>query len=262
MMKWVGSLTALFTLTLVACGGGGGSSPASTPTQPTTSPAPAPLSIISVGCGRVHPGEYAGLACIAEISDTDAQAHSLDVRADMSIFGRSANAGFTQCPACGGPPWTYDLDVRIPADMTPGVKTFAVWATDSDGHRTDTTASMEVVGPPSQLSISTHCYGPIHLGQALPTTCSVFVEDVNYPQEQRFDVWADLRIFGQPAEVQAVPACSGCSGGPPWGYVIELHIPANITPGVKTFAVWAGTIYAGPNEHRADTTASIEILAQ
>ena len=259
IMKCIGWLTTLFTLTLVACGSGGGSSPSSTPTQPTTSPARAPLTI-SVECGTFHPGQYAGLACTAEISNLNPQAYSFDVRADLSIFGGPADAGFVKCIRCrGGPPWTYELDVRIPANMNPGAKRFAVWATDSDGHRADTTASMEIVGPPSQLSLSTKCFGPVHPGQDLPTACIVSVEDVNYPQERRFDVWADLRIFGQPAEVQAFEACPACSG-PPWAYVIKLHVPASITPGVKTFAVWAGPLYAGPNTHGADTTASIEIV--
>jgi hypothetical protein len=101
--------------------------------------------------------------------------------------------------------------------------------------------------------------GPAHPGQDLPVACIVSVQDVNYPQEGSFDVWADLRIFGQPAEVQAIRACSGCSG-PPWTYNLALHVPANMTPGVKTFAVWATN--ASAKEHRADTTASLEIVAQ
>jgi hypothetical protein len=81
---------------------------------------------------------------------------------------------------------------------------------------------------------------------------------VNYPQERRFDVWADLRIFGQPAEVQAIEACPDCSG--PSYYDITLHVPTSMTPGIKTFAVWAGPLYAGPNAHGADATASISIV--
>jgi hypothetical protein len=40
---------------------------------------------------------------------------------------------------------TFDIDLRIPADMAPGVKTFPVWATDADGRRADTTAAIEIV---------------------------------------------------------------------------------------------------------------------
>jgi hypothetical protein len=246
MMKCVGSLTALFTLALVACGGGRGVSPAS-PTQPTTSPPPAQLSI-SIRCGGpFHPGQYVGLACVAEVSNVSSP---VSVHADMSIFGRPADAGFTPSPGA------YDLDLRVPADMTPGVKTFAVWAIDLEGHRADTSASIEVAGPPSQLNISSRCFGPVHPGQDLPVACIVSVQDVNYPQENSFDVWADLRIFGQPAQVQAIRACSGCSGSP-WAYVVALHVPANMTPGVKTFAVWVG---GSGTEHRADTTASLEVV--
>ena len=53
--------------------------------------------------------------------------------------------GFPKCPACGGPPWTYDIDLRVPADMTPGAKTFPVWVIDGEGHRADTTATIEIV---------------------------------------------------------------------------------------------------------------------
>jgi hypothetical protein len=40
-----------------------------------------------------------------------------------------------------------DLDVRIPKEMTPGVKTFAVWVTDDEGRMGTTTASLQIVAP-------------------------------------------------------------------------------------------------------------------
>ena len=144
MMKCVASLMALFTAALVGCGGG--SSPASTPTQPTTSASPPPAQLgISTRCLEpFHPGQ-SGL-CVAEVWDaTRPQENNFQVGADLRIFGGPANAGFPRCPACGGPPWTWDLDVRIPSDSTPGVKTFAVWATDPAGRRVDTTASLQIV---------------------------------------------------------------------------------------------------------------------
>ena len=49
-----------------------------------------------------------------------------------------------RCPACGGPPWTFDLDLRVPADMATGVKTFAIWATDAEGNLASTTAAIEI----------------------------------------------------------------------------------------------------------------------
>jgi len=37
------------------------------------------------------------------------------------------------------------MDVDIPAGMGPGVYTFPIWATDSQGNRADNTASIEIV---------------------------------------------------------------------------------------------------------------------
>jgi hypothetical protein len=37
------------------------------------------------------------------------------------------------------------MDVDIPADMSPGVKTFPIWAIDVQGSRADATASIEIV---------------------------------------------------------------------------------------------------------------------
>ena len=82
----------------------------------------------------------------------------------------------------------------------------------------------------------------------------MLVADANYPQDTRFGVWADLQVFGGPAEVQGVPI----NGGSP--STIQVHVPATMTPGVKTFAVWASNVYAA-NAHGVDTTASIEIIA-
>jgi hypothetical protein len=93
---------------------------------------------------------YYPLACIAEVYDDDKSGLGLTVKADLHIFGGPADPpfGFPECPACGGQPWTFDIDLHIPADMTPGVKTFAVWVTNSvNGHRADTTATIEVVVP-------------------------------------------------------------------------------------------------------------------
>src|SRR5262249_57118152 len=123
---------------------------------------------------------------------------TVGVYADRSMFGDGAQSGVVKCSACGGPPWTFDLDLRIPANMTPGVKTFAVWAIYADGSRAETTASIELAGPPSQVAVSAKCSGPVHPGQDGPVTSTVFVQDLNYPQEQRFHVRADLRIFAGP----------------------------------------------------------------
>jgi len=62
------------------------------------------------------------------------------------MFGGPAEATGPQCPACGTfPAQTYDLDFQVPADMTPGAKTFPIWVADSYGHRVNSTASIVVV---------------------------------------------------------------------------------------------------------------------
>ena len=65
--------------------------------------------------------------------------------ADLSIFGGLAVASGPPCPACGGPGQVYDLDFTVPADMTPGVKTFPIWVADTYGHRVNSTASITVL---------------------------------------------------------------------------------------------------------------------
>ena len=65
------------------------------------------------------------------------------VYVDRSIFGGAAQRGVVKCTACGSP-WIFDLDISIPANMAPGVKTFAVAAIYRDGSRVETTASIEI----------------------------------------------------------------------------------------------------------------------
>ena len=129
----------------VSCGQPSGPS-VSTPAVIPTSPTPSQLSVSTRCFGPFRSGTYYGLACVAEVSDTTPpRITSYGVQADLRLFGGPAAVRFPQCPACGGPPWTFDIDLRIPADMAPGVKTFPVWATDGDGRRADTTAAIEIV---------------------------------------------------------------------------------------------------------------------
>jgi hypothetical protein len=131
---------------VVSCGKPSGpsvSNPAALPTSPT----PSQLSISTRCFGPLRTGAYYGLACVAQVSETiPPRTTTYAVQADLRIFGGPAEVRFPQCPACGGPPWTFDIDLRIPADTAPGVKTFPVWATDADGRRADTTAAIEIVG--------------------------------------------------------------------------------------------------------------------
>lgn len=150
--SWWLAVLAFSIAFITSCGGRSGPS-ASIPTASPTAPSPSSSQLsISARCGPLPAGAYYGLACVATVSDTNAPSnYSYRVQADLRIFGGSAEApsssfGFPKCPACGGPPWTYDIDLRVPADMTPGVKTFAVWVMDGEGHRADTTATIEIVG--------------------------------------------------------------------------------------------------------------------
>jgi len=85
------------------------------------------------------------LACSLFVQGgSDATSNTNSAFADLHIFGKAVEV-IPRCPACGGPPWTFDMDVDVPADMTPGMKTFPIWATDSLGHTAANTASIEIV---------------------------------------------------------------------------------------------------------------------
>jgi hypothetical protein len=127
----------------VACGGS--APPASpTPAPTVTVPVPTPITISTRCFGPFHPGDYV-LACFVSVEEA-ASPPSSGVRAfaDLRMFGGRAESGIVECVACGPPPRVFDMDVHIPADMPPGAKTFAVWATDAQGRRADTTATFQV----------------------------------------------------------------------------------------------------------------------
>lgn len=113
-----------------------------------TSPGPTatPLSVSTKCLGPFRPGAYVPLACFVLVEDgTNPASTEIRAFADLRMFGGREQSGIVMCPACGGPPRTFDLDLHVPTDMAPGIKTFAVWATDAQGRRADTTASFEVV---------------------------------------------------------------------------------------------------------------------
>ena len=116
------------------------------PTSPTPTPTPTPLGMSTKCLGPFRPGDYSALACFLFVQDaTGPTSTNISTFADLRMFGGPAELAIPKCPACGGPPWTFDLDVHVPADISPGVKTFPIWATDAQGRRTDTTASIEIV---------------------------------------------------------------------------------------------------------------------
>jgi hypothetical protein len=253
---------------LVSCGGPSAPSvvnPAPIPTSQTPPPLPPPPSQLSVSTrcvGPFRPGTYNGVACVAEVSETvPPPTATYHVRADLRIFGGPAEFDLPQCPACGGPPWTFDIDLRIPSDMGPGVKSFPVWVTDAQGRRADTSAAVEIVPmtpapSPSPLTLTTRCFGPFRPGTYYGLACVAEVSQRVPPHAPAYRVRADLRIFGGPAEVE-FPQCPAC-GGPPVTFDIDLRIPSDMAPGVKSFPVWVTD--AGGN--RAETTAAVEIVAR
>lgn len=100
---------------------------------------------VSARCfGPFRPGEQVSLACVVFVQEATGPASTgIGVHADLSQFGGPADALPVKCPACGDP-LTYDLDLRVPADMAPGAKVFAIWATDAQGRRADGSASIEI----------------------------------------------------------------------------------------------------------------------
>lgn len=106
----------------------------------------AALGVSSKCFGPFQPGDHATLACVVFVQEATGPASTnVSVYADLSQFGGPANVPTTKCPACGDPP-TYDVELRVPAAMAPGVKTFPVWAVDTEGRRADGNASIEITG--------------------------------------------------------------------------------------------------------------------
>ena len=123
-----------------------GASQAPLPTTPTSPSTPAALAVSASCLGPFRPGDYAALACFVFVQDAaDPPSTNTSAYADLRVFGGPADLTIPSCPACGGPPWTFDLDIRIPADISPGVKSFPVWATDAQGRNAGSTASIQIV---------------------------------------------------------------------------------------------------------------------
>jgi len=133
-------LWLMFLLTASASCVGSAPPALAQPNAPT--PLPAPIMIWTRCFGPFHPGDTAPAACFVDVGG----AASPPVRAfaDLRAFGGRAEAALVQCPACGPPPWEFDLDVRIPADMPAGPQVVPVWMTDAQGRRADTTAVVQV----------------------------------------------------------------------------------------------------------------------
>jgi hypothetical protein len=97
-----------------------------------------PLAISGTCTGPpVHPGDHAFCPLLALGGEAFA---------DLSMFGLSSAATDAPCPACGTDPGVeYDFYFLVPANMTPGLKTFPIWVADTYGRRVNSTASVAVV---------------------------------------------------------------------------------------------------------------------
>lgn len=114
------------------------------PTAPGPAATPLKISAVCRG-GPYQAGQYVPLACTILVDEaTNPASTGTTAFADTQLFNGSRESSLPACPACGAPPRTFDLDLRVPADLAPGVKTFAVWATDAQGRRADSTASIEI----------------------------------------------------------------------------------------------------------------------
>ena len=120
-------------------------SPDSVTVQPTSPPA-VTLTVSARCLGPFRPADYAPLACLVVAEDpTNAGRNNFQAFADLRLFGGSAASAIAPCPACGSPGKTFDLDLHVPAAMSPGSKTFAIWATDANGRRAETSAVLDIV---------------------------------------------------------------------------------------------------------------------
>jgi hypothetical protein len=232
-------------LVSISCGGSG--------VQPTATPGPTAITISSNCVGPFHPGGH--VACSVVVREGTSRQSSgvrafADLRAFPSNFAPQLEIG--SCVVCGGPLWTFNLNVYLPPYAEPGLKTFAVWATDAEGRRAETAVSIEITPnpAPTPISVVAGCYGPYHPGDV--GFCGVgFVEGAS-PLSTDVQAFADLRLFGGSAQ-RGLNRCTGCGGGT---FDLDLRIPASMSPGVKTFPVWV----TDAQGRRTDATATLEVI--
>jgi hypothetical protein len=111
--------------------------------RPVGSALPISYAFTAVGeCPDGHPGRTA--FCVAGISPPNYPvSQDFTMYADLREFGLSAAVWLPPCHPCGGT--GFDLDLHVPASMTPGVKKIPVLAFDEIGRRADGTISIRIL---------------------------------------------------------------------------------------------------------------------
>ena len=122
----------------ISCGRTSPGSPTPTPPSPTVTS----IMTRTICLGTFHPGDAVPGGCSFEVGG--GAEPPVSAFADLRRFGGPAEAALVRCPACGAPPWTFDVDVRIPADTALGPLTVDLWAIDARGQRAATTATFQV----------------------------------------------------------------------------------------------------------------------
>ena len=235
----------LLLLVSISCGG--------PDAQPTATPGPTALTISTNCAGPFHPAGH--VACSVVVREATPPPSSgvrafADLRAFPDFFSPQFDIG--SCIVCGGPLWTFNLNVYLPPRAEPGLKTFAVWATDTEGRRAETAVSVEITPNPAPtlIVVDSKCAGPYHPGD-LGFCVVLFVEGAS-PLSTGVRAFADLHLFGRSAAV-GIPPCTGCGGGT---FDLDVRIPADMSPGVKTFPVWV----TDAQGRRTDATVTLEVI--
>ena len=227
----------------VSCGG-----PDVAPTIPD------PNIGISTNCvGPFHPAGH--VACSVVVREgTSPRSSGVRAFADLRPFGVvfAPDWPLGTCIVCGGPLWTFNLDVSLPPFIEPSRKTFSVSATDAEGRRAEVAVSVEITPnpAPTPIVVGSHCFGAYHPGD-LGFCVVTFVEGAS-PLSTDVRAFADLRLFGSSAE-RGIPRCTACGGGT---FDLDVRIPPDMSPGPKTFPFWV----TDAQGRRTDATATLEVI--
>jgi hypothetical protein len=103
-----------------------------------------PVRIRTTCIGPVRAGDL--LTCFVAVDPgTNPASTELEAFVDGRQIGGGERFVIGRCPACGYPPATFDLGVRVPAQLSPGLKTLVFFATDKEGRTATITDTIEVI---------------------------------------------------------------------------------------------------------------------